>query len=51
MSKQYPGYNELDRQTEYAPFFNEKMSDLPTEVSTALLTGAHPWGTLPELSY
>ncbi len=50
MSKQYPGYNELDRQTEYAPFFNEKMADLPTEVSTALLTGALPWGTLPDLS-
>jgi hypothetical protein len=33
MPKQYLGYNEQDKRTDYAPFYDEKMAPLPAEVS------------------
>ena len=49
MPKQYLGYSDQDRRSEYAPFYDEKITTLPAEVTAALAGGAMPWGTLPDV--
>lgn len=49
MPKQHLGYNDQERRSEYAPFYDEKIAPLPAEVAAALQTGALPWSTLPDV--
>jgi FAD/FMN-containing dehydrogenase len=49
MPKQYLGYSDQDRRSDYAPFYNENIPELPAEVAAALYAGALRWGTLPDV--
>ncbi|HRD83298.1 MAG TPA: FAD-binding protein [Saprospiraceae bacterium] len=49
MPKQYLGYNDQDRRSDYAAFYHETLAALPAAVNAALSTGALPWGALPDV--
>ena len=49
MKNTYLGYNNQDRSSEYAPYYDEQILPLPADVAAALSAGPLPWGVLPDI--